>query len=112
MEESFQNYRAEFMEKFYFAPKLGNRTDAVLFRVGGVGFRSKTCIYSIMQGKDALTRTDIILNNLFPVKRGEKKESYLKDVKKGEKGVSPRMLKCTIYKGRSVQMGACQFAIE
>ena len=73
------------------------------FLGGGTGYVSKTVTYGILSEKDAVDQVSRIINaTLNNCTRQE--HGHRNDVRKG---VSPHILKCTKYKGRLMQMGAC-----
>lgn len=92
-----------FMNKFRDAPVVkGNST--TFFLGGGCGYVSKTGTYAVLQDDPSAVRTvGRILNATLP-RKIQKKHGHLMDTRKG---VSPHLLKCTRYKGKEYQMGAC-----
>ena len=97
-----KNYIAEFTKHFKGAPAT-NGNSTTFYLGGGAGYLSKTVTYGIMYGEDAVRMTAEIIDQTLPEKVREKHKHYL-DVRKG---VSPHLLKCTLYQGRLCQMGAC-----
>ena len=77
--------------------------DNVIFIGGGVGYASKTYTYAALHGKDGIKRVSNILAKVF------KNRGHAGDYKKG---ASPRMLKCTEYCGKMMQLGACLISFE
>ena len=69
------------------------------FLGGGVGFESKTIIYPSFNRESAVDFTSHILSVLFP------------DIDHN-KEVSPSVMKCTYYKNKIYQFGACIFKID
>ena len=102
IEAYYRNYIAQFSRHFKAAPPTkGNST--TFYLGGGAGYLSKTVTYGIMQGTEAVrTTAEIIDQTLKPEVRDEHRH-YL-DI---HKGVSPHILKCTLYRGNLCQMGAC-----
>lgn len=70
---------------------------------GGAGFVSKTLVYPAMGYNKGLDMVSNILNRAF------KDHKHFKDK---QQGVSPHIVKCTYYKGQTLQMGLCEFNIE
>lgn len=68
---------------------------------GGSGFLSKTIIYSIFDKRDGISNTVNIFRNT-----GVPKEH--KHDKDKQFGASPHIVKCTKYKGKTLQMGLCK----
>lgn len=97
-----KNYIAEFTKHFKGAPTTNGKS-TTFYLGGGAGYLSKTVTYGIMHGEDAVRMTAEIIDQTLPEKVREKHKHYL-DVRKG---VSPHLLKCTLYQGRLCQMGAC-----
>lgn len=96
------NYRRAFAGKFPDAPDVrGNST--TFFLGGGTGYVSKTVTYGILREKEAVGAVakifDMTLND-----RARREHKHYRDV---DKNVSPHILKCTRYKGKLMQMGAC-----
>lgn len=90
-------YNSEFAEKF--GRKFALDKESVLLG-GGSGFVSKTVIYSMLSGKEGLETVKTILD-----KTAFKHNSYKDQI------ASPRVLKCTFYKGKEYQMGVCRLKI-
>ena len=102
MEEYYKNYISQFSSHFTgYLPTKGNKT--TFYLGGGAGYLSKTVTYGIMRGSDAVKTTSEIIDQTLPPRvRGEHKHHL--DLRKG---VSPHVMKCTLYKGSLCQMGAC-----
>ena len=102
MEEYYKNYISQFSSHFTgYPPTKGNKT--TFYLGGGAGYLSKTVTYGIMRGSDAVKTTSEIIDQTLPPRvRGEHKHHL--DLRKG---VSPHVMKCTLYKGSLCQMGAC-----
>lgn len=103
--KNYNNYCNEFLSKFNTAGKLkeADARDNVIFIGGGIGYPSKTYTYAAIRGKEGINQTSKILNKLFSGKK------HNADI---SKGASPRVLKCTKYCDRIVQMGACLVSFE
>lgn len=103
--KNYNNYCNEFLSKFNTLGKLkeSEGKDNVIFIGGGIGYPSKTYTYAAIRGKEGIKQTSKILNKLFPGKK------HNADI---SKGASPRVLKCTKYCDRIVQMGACLVSFE
>ena len=97
---------AEFGQQYYdnFSAKFSG-TDRLkadqAFLGGGSGFVSKTVIYPIFPGREGVGITREIFR-----KTGVPEEHKHRDDMKH--GVSPHILKCTRYQGKSLQMGLCR----
>ena len=101
LQNKYNNYCREFSDHFQNAPKVRQTAEyPIMMLGGGIGFPSKTCIYEIVHGQAGKKMTGKIID--ATVQRGGK--SHLRDV---EKGASPRVLKCTVYDGKMMQMGMC-----
>ena len=72
---------------------------------GGAGFLSKTVVYPLM-GKQAGVETAV---QIFEKTRVPREHKHRDDKRLG---VSPHILKCTHYKGQTLQMGLCDLTIE
>ncbi|WP_276980054.1 type III-A CRISPR-associated RAMP protein Csm5 [Johnsonella ignava] len=101
--EDYRNYKKEFLSKFKENVQLDTTLDNVIFIGGGVGYASKTYTYAALHGKDGIKRASNILAKVF------KNRGHAGDYKKG---ASPRMLKCTEYCGKMMQLGACLISFE
>lgn len=72
---------------------------------GGAGFVSKTLIYPLLGKKEGVeSAVEIFKQTGVPLKHQHHKDRGL--------GVSPHILKCTWYGGRTLQMGLCDFSME
>ena len=102
MKSFYKNYLASFADRFMGAPPTkGNST--TFFLGGGAGYLSKTVTYGILEGEDAVKTTAEIIDQTLPPQIKREHKHYL-DVKAG---VSPHRLKCTLYNGQLLQIGAC-----
>ena len=101
----FKHYHAEFSSKFRNAPVIpvSENKNRFFFLGGGAGYATKTLTYALMQGEDAHREIGKIINNTLPDKQ-KREHNHESDYRKG---VSPHILKCTIFEGKSYQMGAC-----
>lgn len=97
-----KNYIAQFTNHFQGAPAT-NGNSTTFYLGGGAGYLSKTVTYGVMHGDEAVKMTAEIIDQTLPEKVREKHKHYL-DIRKG---VSPHLLKCTLYQGKLCQMGAC-----
>jgi len=74
---------------------------------GGAGFLSKTIIYALFDGEEAVRITDQIfrntLGNSYSVHKHEK------DI---QSGIAPHVCKCTWHDGRLLPMGKGTFMIR
>ena len=102
MKSFYTNYVTKFASKFKGAPPTrGNST--TFYLGGGAGYLSKTVTYGILEGEDAVKTTAAIIDQTLPPQVKREHKHYL-DV---QTGVSPHRLKCTMYNGQLLQMGAC-----
>ena len=97
-----KNYIAQFTKRFQGAPAT-NGNSTTFYLGGGAGYLSKTVTYGVLHGTEAVKMTAEIIDQTLPDKVREKHKHYLD----ARKGVSPHLLKCTLYQGRLCQMGAC-----
>lgn len=98
----YLNYKLEFSSAFKNAPGIaGNSTTMILG--GGAGYPSKTISYGLASGREAHFMVSHVINETLP-ERVRNLHGHNKDVSLGG---SPHMLKCTIYHGKLMQMGAC-----
>ena len=101
MEEYYKNYISQFSSHFTGCPPIrGNKT--TFYLGGGAGYLSKTVTYGIMHGAEAVWTTAEIIDQTLPPKVRDMHKHHL-DL---QKGVSPHLLKCTLYRGSLCQMGA------
>ena len=102
MEEYYKNYISQFSSHFTgYPPTKGNKT--TFYLGGGAGYLSKTVTYGIMRGSDAVKTTSEIIDQTLPPRVRNEHKHHL-DLRKG---VSPHVMKCTLYKGSLCQLGAC-----
>ena len=97
-----KNYIEQFTKRFQGAPAT-NGNSTTFYLGGGAGYLSKTVTYGVLHGTEAVKMTAEIIDQTLPDKVREKHKHYLD----ARKGVSPHLLKCTLYQGRLCQMGAC-----
>ena len=97
-------YNECFLSKFEGAPLL--KPNQVLVG-GGTGFVSKTLVYPLL-GKQGVAATARIIDATLPPKLRDKH----KHGQDARLGVSPHILKCTWFGGRTVQMGLCDLEIK
>lgn len=72
---------------------------------GGAGFVSKTLLYPLMGKKDGIeTAVQIFDKTRVPREHKHREDKRL--------GVSPHIIKCTHYKGQTLQMGLCDVVID
>lgn len=96
-----QQYYSNFSVKFFGTDRL--RADQA-FLGGGCGFLSKTVIYPLFPGREGVGVTKEIFEKIG-VPENHKHRDDMKY------GVSPHILKCTRYQGKSLQMGLCRIQI-
>ena len=71
---------------------------------GGTGYASKTAIYPLFNDRDRVMVVKTILEKTVH----NRQHGHANDHKQG---VSPHILKCTYYQGKTVQMGQCRMQI-
>ncbi len=98
-----RNYRDVFSSHFTAVPPTGDKY-TTFFLGGGTGYVSKTIIYGILEGKEAVETVSKITNQTLSP-RHQKEHNHQNDPRKG---ISPHVLKCTRYNGRLYQMGECR----
>jgi CRISPR type III-A-associated RAMP protein Csm5 len=94
------NYYNSFQKKFN---GMATPKTSYLFLGGGSGFTSKTVINSL--SKDDKGKQIRLTQNIFDKTKVPRNHKHYKD---GEYGVSPHIIKCTRYKGQTMQMGLCR----
>ena len=71
---------------------------------GGAGFFTKTVMYPLLGQRQGLDATVSVFEHTLPKKiAGQHKHDRDRDY-----GISPHILKCTQYRGKSYQMGMCR----
>ena len=75
---------------------------------GGTGYVSKTLVYPLLGKKAGVETAARIIDATLPYKI-RSKHKHNQDVRLG---VSPHILKCTWFGGRTVQMGLCDIEIR
>lgn len=102
----YNNINKVFLSSFNtnIRPENGN----LIYVGGGVGFLSKTVVYSLFKKRDdAVKVTSVILDNTdSKEKRGKHREDPQKY------GVSPHTRKCTTYDGRLYDFGLCRIDFQ
>ena len=95
-----QHYYQSFASAFPGAAQL--KKNHVLLG-GGCGFASKTILYPMYGKKEGIETTQ----QVFKITLGKNFKIHKHDQDR-EIGVSPHILKCTKYKGKTLQMGLCR----
>lgn len=95
-------YNENFLQEFQ---KIGLLRPPQVFVGGGSGFVGKTLVYPLMGKKEGVQSVVKIFANTGVSYRHKHKMDV-------QLGVSPHILKCSWYSGRTVQMGLCDFVIE
>ena len=72
---------------------------------GGVGFLSKTVIYPMYGEKEGVRKTQ----EIFDKTKVPRMHKHFQDIKLG---VSPHIMKCAEYNGKSIPMGICTIEIR
>ncbi len=75
---------------------------------GGAGFLTKTVLYPLLGYENGLKAAVAVFDHTLPAKV-KKEHGHDRDIKSG---VSPHMLKCTQFNGRTSLMGMCQLSIQ
>ena len=78
--------------------------EGTVYLGGGSGYATKTFTYPLLGQKPGVDLTSRIMNKITPTVHGHRLDK--------QKGVSPHMLKCTQYRGKIYEMGACSIAIK
>lgn len=97
-----QSYNSNFLSKFN-GVKLADKD--MVYLGGGGGFATKTILYPALgdeEGVDAIVK-------IFEKTRVPSSHRHYLDK---NLGVSPHIVKCTHYMGKSYQMGQCRLSIE
>ena len=97
-----EDYSDNFLEAYYGVDRL---QPPQVYVGGGAGFLSKTVLYPLL-GKKAGVETAV---EIFDKTRVPREHKHREDKRLG---VSPHILKCTRYKGQTLQMGLCDVMIE
>ena len=101
-----EQYNDNFLTKFKGLDRIRADVPQILLG-GGAGFVSKTLVYPTL-GKAGVAATANIFAKTVKTKKPDE-HKHRDDVKLG---ASPHIVKCTHYKGKTLQMGLCEFAIE
>ena len=97
----YQFYYSVFQSKYPIADQMFDET---VFLGGGSGFVSKTVIYSLLGEREGVQAVQDIFDKTYV----PKEHKHYKDCRLG---VSPHVLKCTKYCGKTYMMGQCKFKI-
>lgn len=102
-------FGAAYYEMYLSKFKLPDRpADNAVWLGGGAGFFTKTVMYPLLGQKRGLEAAVSVFESTLPYKiAGQHKHYKDKDL-----GVSPHILKCTRYQGRSFLMGMCHLKVE
>lgn len=101
----YQQYYGVFQKKF---PGTDRGSCNTVLLGGGSGFVSKTIIYDLFEQPDAVKVTRDIFEKTMSNKVF-REHKHFTDTKVG---VSPHILKCTRYQGKSYMMGQCELTIS
>lgn len=96
---ALDDFQMDGYQYFYSRFGRGTQKDGVVWLGGGVGYLSKTILYSIY-GDDALP----IVDNIFKVSVGKQYSEHHHE-KDRRLGVAPHVCKCTRYRGKLYDMG-------
>lgn len=97
-----RQYYDNFGRKF---PGADRTENDIVFLGGGSGFVSKTVVYPLIPGRDGVRVT----KEIFEKTGVPREHKHDRDI---QYGVSPHILKCTRYQGKSLQMGLCKIKIH
>ena len=109
-EKNYGSSKKKFLSIFtivYFQSKYpiaDQMFDETVFLGGGSGFVSKTVIYSLLGEREGVQAVQDIFDKTYV----PKEHKHYKDCRLG---VSPHVLKCTKYCGKTYMMGQCKFKI-
>ncbi|NLP31249.1 MAG: type III-A CRISPR-associated RAMP protein Csm5, partial [Clostridiales bacterium] len=101
----FSNNYSNYVSKFNVdADYVGTKESGkpIIYIGGGVGYKSKTVVSFLTSEKNSLEFTSNLLHKMFP------KHYHDKDVRAG---VSPHMLKYTLWNGNLMPFGKCSIEI-
>ena len=96
-----KSYMECFGNKFRSGDKLG---EGMFYLGGGSGFVSKTVVYQLL-GKNSVKKVSEIIDATLSDK-SKKQHKHWKDAR--EYGVSPHMIKKTVYGGKKYSFGLCK----
>lgn len=97
---ALNEFQADCYEYFYKQFGRGKNADGIVWLGGGVGFLSKTILYSLY-GEDAFR----IADNVFRITLSEKIYNQHKHERDKRLKIAPHVCKCTKYQGRLYDMG-------
>lgn len=108
--EAIKNYYRNYVEIVdkKFGDSISYKDSQYIYIGGGAGYVSKTVMYGLFRGKEAVRATHdmfkkTLSSNIY------KKHCHANDI---ELGVSPHMIKRTKYNGYEYYMGKCRIAIS
>ena len=99
---TYENYQKKYLSVFPNVPPIQGTT--VFYLGGGCGYPMKTLPVSMMDQKQAVQVTAQIMRRMFPKTRNQRVGIHENDERLG---ISPKVVKCTYYGDRLMQMGAC-----
>ena len=106
MQHAIELFEEMYEDNFLFKYKTMDKLTAdSVYLGGGAGFVSKTIIYALFQKTEGIK----MIQNIFEKTGVPKVHKHGQDLKYG---VSPHILKCTHYRGKTVQMGLCTCKIQ
>lgn len=97
---ALNEFQSDCYEYFYKRFGRGKNADGIVWIGGGVGFLSKTILYSLY-GEDAVRITD----NIFRTTLSKKIYDQHKHQRDLGLGIAPHVCKCTRYQGKLYDMG-------
>ena len=98
----YEYYYSVFQKKFAVMDQMADET---VFLGGGSGFVSKTVVYSLLGEKEGIQ----VIQSIFEKTGVPREHKHFQD---GRIGVSPHILKCTKYCGKTYMMGQCKLKIR
>lgn len=100
--KSYANYKDKFLSAFPNVPFVSG--EDILYLGGGCGYPLKTFPYAMANKKEAVQITAQIMRRQFPQKGRNGDGIHDHDE---QRGISPKVAKCTDYNNKLMQMGAC-----
>lgn len=106
MKRWFRHYSDVFISKFRYKSRGKVNEDSIIYLGGGSGFITKTLIYSIFDGKEAVRQTMNVIKNTSYFAYDKHKHSYDEE----RYGISPYMLKLTEINNEDFEFGMCKLS--
>ena len=106
MNKWFKHYSDVFLSKFKYKTKGKPGKDAIMYLGGGTGFVSKTIMYSVFDGREAVTQTMKVFEET--IGKHYRDHKHYKDDK--EYKISPHMVKITELNKENLEFGMCKLS--